>query len=148
LTSALTVLIDTDVFSALYVAPDNATKRGLPVSHWLEVLAGRHVVISFQTRAEVMSGLRASNWSGRRINQAQEKLDSVQTVNVDEQVIEAFATLTADCRGSGHGLHHKIHTADRWVAASAIAKGFPLLAGDVIYSNAPGLTLLKAEWPG
>lgn len=34
------------------------------------------------------------------------------------------------------------HAADRWVAASAMAKGATLLAGDGIYRGAPGLNLL------
>lgn len=136
------VLIDTDVFSALYVAPEQAEKRGLPVAEWRDLLAGKHVFISFQTRAEVLAGLRVSNWGERRLTAARMKLDTAHTVGVDEQVIDAFAGLTAECRRTGHGLHHKIHTGDRWVAATAMAKGLPLLAGDRIYRAAPGLTLL------
>jgi predicted nucleic acid-binding protein len=78
-------LVDTDVFSGLYVDPVRAERRGLPVD----------------------------------------------------------ATLTAACRRAGHALHDKVHTADRWVAAAAIAKRFPLLSGDAIYAAAPGLTLLR-----
>lgn len=139
------VLIDTDVFSALYIGPEVAVKRGLPVTAWRNLLAGKHVLISFQTRAEVMAGIRISNWSESRRNEAQAKLDTAHTVGVDEQVIEAFASLTAACRSSGHGLQDKIHASDRWIAAAAIAKNLPLLAGDRIYEGVPGLTLLVAE---
>jgi predicted nucleic acid-binding protein len=145
LADANIALIDTDVFSALYIGPANAAKRGLPVAEWSEILAGKRVFVSFQTRAEVMAGLRASHWGTRRLDEAQAKLDSAHTVGVDEQVIDAFATLTAECRSAGHGLHDKIHTGDRWVAAAAIAKGLPLLAGDRIYRGAPGLMLLASK---
>jgi predicted nucleic acid-binding protein len=141
-TSTEIVLVDTDVFSALYIGPESAARRGLPVARWRKALAGRRVVISFQTRAEIMVGLKVSNWGGLRITQARARLDAAPVVGVDEQVIEAFAALTADCRRQGHGLQAKVHAADRWVAASAISKALPLLAGDGIYHDAPGLTLL------
>lgn len=137
-------LIDTDVFSAVYISPDLARKRGnIPVDEWIEKLRGMRVLISFQTRAEVMAGFRASNWGERRLAEAQAKLDSAQTIGVDEQVIDAYARLSAACKAAGHPLQQKVHCGDRWVAAAAIAKGLPLLAGDLIYDGAPGLALLR-----
>lgn len=70
-------------------------------------------------------------------------LDQTPTIRSDNQVVDAHADLTSACRRLGHALHAKHHTADRWVAASAIAKGAALLAGDGIYQNAPGLDLLS-----
>ncbi len=61
----------------------------------------------------------------------------------DDEVIEAYAELTAVCRQTGHALQHKINTGDRWVASCAIAKDLPLLAGDAIYLNAPNLSLFR-----
>lgn len=139
------VLIDTDVFSALYTSPDRAASRGLPVHAWRAALSGKRVVISFQTRAEVLAGFRAVGWGERRIGEAQSKLDSAPTVGVDERVIQAFAALTAGCRLAGHPLHQKIHTGDRWVAASAIAHDLPLLSGDHIYVGVPLLALAEAN---
>jgi predicted nucleic acid-binding protein len=69
-------------------------------------------------------------------------LDRTPTIRADNDVIDAHATLYAECRRTGHALYDKRHTGDRWVAACAIGKGVPLLAGDGIYRNAPGLTLL------
>jgi predicted nucleic acid-binding protein len=60
-------------------------------------------------------------------------------------VIDAFATLTAGCRGNGHALAQKVHTGDRWVAASATAHGLPLLSGDRIYRGVPGLALVEID---
>lgn len=44
-------LVDTDVFSALYVDPERSARRGMPVETWRSALTGIRVVISFQTRA-------------------------------------------------------------------------------------------------
>jgi hypothetical protein len=43
---------------------------------------------------------------------------------------------------NGHGLGGKDHEAGRWVAASAIWLGIPLVAHDAIFANVDGLTLL------
>jgi predicted nucleic acid-binding protein len=136
------VVLDTDVYSALYTDPQRAERRGLPVSRWLEALAGDRVLISFQTRAEVVAGLRAGNWGDSRRQTALAKLDAVPTIPADREVIESYAELTSLCLRAGHALHAKTHTADRWVAACAVAKGLPLLSGDGIYQGAPSLSLL------
>ena len=139
------VVLDTDVYSALYTDPERAERRGLPVSTWLEVLAGERVLISFQTRAEVLAGLRAGNWGDGRRQTALAKLDAVPTIPADREVIDSYAELTSSCRRAGHALHEKIHTGDRWVAACAVAKRLPLLSGDGIYRGAPGLSLLMED---
>jgi predicted nucleic acid-binding protein len=136
------VVVDTDVYSALYTDPERAARRGLPVTIWQDALAGARVLISFQTRAEVLAGLRAGNWGETRRQIAMAKLDAVPTIPADREVIDSYAELTSLCRRAGHALHDKIHTADRWVAACAVAKGLPLLTGDGIYQDAPGLSLL------
>ena len=136
------VVIDTDVYSALYADPGRAARRGLPVTSWQEALAGLRVLISFQTRAEVLAGLRAGNWGVGRQHTAVAKLDTAPTIPADHEVLDSYAELTSQCRRAGHALHDKVHTADRWVAASAIAKGLPLLSGDRVYRGAPGLSLL------
>jgi predicted nucleic acid-binding protein len=135
-------LVDTDVFGAVFVDPDGAIRRGLPVDSWRAQLGGIRVLISFQTRAEVLAGLRASNWGEQRRALAIALVDSTPTVPADAAVIESYIALLVDCRRAGHALHAKIHNADRWVAASALAKGLPLKSGDGIYRGAPGLRLL------
>ena len=139
---AQNVVIDTDVYSALYTDPERAARRGLPVTTWQDALAGSRVLISFQTRAEVLAGLRAGNWGDTRRQTALAKLDAVPTIPADRDVIDSYAELTSLCLRAGIALHDKVHTADRWVAACAVAKGLPLLSGDGIYRGAPGLSLL------
>jgi len=62
---------------------------------------------------------------------------------MDADVIDAYATLTAQCRSRGQALHKKEHTSDRWIAACAVAKGLELIAGDGIYADAPGVVELR-----
>ena len=75
--------MDTDIFSALYIDPDRAAKRGLPIDAWRAQLTGARVLISFQTRAEVIAGTQIGNWGERRVSSARDRLDSVPTVPAD-----------------------------------------------------------------
>lgn len=129
-------VVDSDVFSLLYVIPSGADPR---VQGWREFLADRRVVIAFQTRAEVLSGARNAGLGPQRMTQVINVLDRTPTIHSDDDVVDAYAALTADCRKAGHALHDKVHTGDRWVAACAIAKQLELLAGDQIYRGAPNL---------
>lgn len=135
-------LVDTDVYSALFVSASGARKRGLQVDGWRSSLAGHRIVISFQTRAEILVGARLAGWGERRVAALLEELNSTPTIGLDEIVLESYVSLTAACRASGHALHAKHHTGDRWIASCAIAKSVPLLSGDGIYQGAPGLALL------
>ena len=136
------VLLDTDVFSALFGMPrEKALQRGFPVDRWSDELQGTRVMVSFQTHAEVLAGALYGQWSDRRIGEMRARLDATPTIEEDREVVEAFAQLTAACKRSGLALHAKVHTGDRWVAACAIAKGVPLLSHDGIYAGAPGLRL-------
>lgn len=139
MTALTAALLDTDVFSALFVRT-----RGEPVeaADWRSRLTGRQVVISFQTRAELLYGAKNKDWGQARRAQLEQILDRTVTIQPDLDVIDAFASLRDECRRAGHALHDRPHTADRWIAACAIAKDLPLLAADQIYRNAPGLQLL------
>ncbi|MBY4227041.1 PIN domain-containing protein [Rhodococcus fascians] len=138
-----TVLIDTDVFSILLIDPTRAANRGLPVDKLRARLAGLQIVIAFQTRAEVLAGALSANWGERKIAGVEAKLDSAPTVSIDREVVNAYAALTAECKRTGHALHARVHTGDRWIAACAISKGAPLLSLDGIYSGAPNLSVLS-----
>ena len=46
------------------------------------------------------------------------------------------------CVKRGHGLGQKDHEADRWVAATAMWLGAPVVAHDAIFANVEGLNLL------
>jgi predicted nucleic acid-binding protein len=106
------------------------------------LLTGRTIVISEQTRAEVIGGLLDAGIGDARSQAAIGQLDRTATVPVDDALADTCARLYADCKRIGHALHAKDHTGDRWVAATAIHLDVPLLAVDGIYRNVPGLRLL------
>lgn len=132
-------VLDTDVFSHLYVLRSSTDQR---VPGWRELLTGRRVLVGFQTRSELLGGALANGWGERRLNELREILDKTPTIRADNEVVEAHARLFAECRRTGHALNAKEHTGDRWIAACAIAKKVDLLAGDGIYVGAPGVALL------
>lgn len=69
-------------------------------------------------------------------------LEQTPTIRADDEVIEAYADLSAACQAAGHPLQDKPHTGDRWIAACAIAKRFALLSGDGIFADVPNLPLV------
>lgn len=140
MTAADAVLVDTDVYSRVYIRRRRADSVG---GHLWDRLAGMRILISFQTRAEVLTGALQDGWGERRMVELRQRLEQTPTVGIDEAVIEAYATLTAACRTSGHALHQKVHAVDRWIAACAIAKRLPMLSGDAIFAGAPSLRLLS-----
>ena len=112
---------------------------------WREGLIGRRVVIATQTLAEVRVGLRSGGLGSARSDAIAAALAATPVVPVTPDVVESFVTLSVEAKAAGHAIAAKIHTADRWVAATAIAIGAPLLSGDRVYRNAPRLRLLEVE---
>lgn len=135
-------VVDTDAFSLLFVRRGSNDPR---TAVWRDLLAGRQVLISFQTRSEALAGAMADGWGELRLAELRAILDRTATIGVDDEVIDAHAALFAECRRVGHALHGERHTGDRWVAACAIAKEVDLLSGDGIYRDAPGLRLLNGD---
>jgi predicted nucleic acid-binding protein len=44
----------------------------------------------------------------------------------------------------GHALSQREHDADRWIAATAIRLGIPLVSNDGVFAHAPGLVVETA----
>lgn len=132
------VVLDTGVWSHLWTikTPDDR------VGYWRQMLTGRTLVIASQTRAELLSGFYYGRWGHDRMTQVMARLNATPTVPVDEDVIQAYARLFADCKAAGHGLHQPNHSADRWIAATAITIGGELLSTDGIFGGVPGLALI------
>lgn len=139
---ARAVVLDTDVYSRLYVR--KRPVKDLTAAGLADRLLGTRVVIAFQTRAEALSGALQGSWGDRRIASLRAQLDATATIGVDDEVIDAFARLTAECRGQGHALHDRTHTGDRWIAACAVSKNVPLLSFDRIFRGVPRLELFDA----
>jgi predicted nucleic acid-binding protein len=132
-------LLDTDVWSHLYGL---GHRRHPDIARWRELLAGRTVLVAVQTRAEVLMGLLRLGEARR--GPILHELNNTPTVPVNEDVIQRYAQLTADARERGDALWHKIHTGDRWIAATALVVDAPLLTGDGIFRSDPDLVLLDS----
>lgn len=133
------VVLDTDVWSHLFL---EHPRRHEHDAEWRRLLVGRTLCIAVQTRAELLAWPEISGWGEQRRALLTSQLDATPTLPVDEAVIRQFAHLTADARRRGDALADKIHTADRWIAATTLAHTAGLLAMDRIYSRTPGLDLL------
>ena len=68
-------------------------------------------------------------------------IERVEVVHSGPELVAVYAQLRADCVAAGHALGQKEHTADRWIAATAIRLGVPLVSNDGVFRGAPGLQL-------
>ncbi len=129
------VVVDTDVFSARLVPNSLLAQRYEPV------LAGRAEFLSFQTLAEVRYGAQLRNWGAARLRRMEVAVSKIDVVHSGEDLIREYANLRVACERIGHALHQREHDADRWIAATAIRLGIPLVSNDGVFKDTPGL-----EW--
>lgn len=72
------------------------------------------------------------------------RIDEAETVHSGPQLVLIYAQLRVECEHVGHGLHQREHDADRWIAATAMGLGIPLVSNDGIFKDTPGLVLQTA----
>lgn len=128
------VVMDTDVASWLL--------DPRPSPHAEEarrVIGDRSRVVSFVTVTELRYGALRANWGELRRRQLERSLADLDVIQTSEVLIDGCASLRAGLSRAGHALSQKIHEADRWVAATALALGLELVAGDGIFDNVAGL---------
>jgi predicted nucleic acid-binding protein len=133
------IVIDTDVFSADLVPGSRLTEFYAPI------ITGRPALISFQTAAELHYGALRRNWGPARMLKLQAKVQQVQVVHSGPELILVCARLRATCEAAGHALAQRPHNADRWIAATAIRLGVPLVSNDHIFRDIPGLELESTD---
>jgi hypothetical protein len=73
------------------------------------------------------------------------KIQLAEIVHTGPELIHVYAQLRADCEARGHALAQRAHTADRWIAATAIRLGVPLVSND--HSFATYRTSLSSHSP-
>ena len=106
-------------------------------------LKGRTLFLSFQTVTELRYGALRARWGELRLRRLERLLTSqTHPVETDPEMAAAAAKLRVQCEEIGHGLAGKEHEGDRWVAATAIRLGLPLVAHDGIFFDVPGLQLI------
>lgn len=129
------VVVDTDVYSAELVPGSLLADRYAPL------LVGRWVYISFQTATELRFGAQLRGWGSARMQRLETRIAAAETVYPGPDLVELCARLRVDLHRAGHPLAQKVHDADRWVAATALRLGLPLVTNDGIYEGVPGLAL-------
>lgn len=132
------VVIDTDVASWLL------DPRPSPHAEETRRLIGdRSRVVSFVTVTELRYGALRAGWGDFRRRQLERSLADLEVIQTSEILIDRCAALRAEQSRAGHALAQKIHEADRWVAATAVALDLELVAGDGIFENVAGLEIRR-----
>ena len=131
------VVVDTGVFGARLMPHGQLLASGYDT-----LVESRPVIISFITVAELRFGALRAGWGSSRRQRLETHLRSAQVAWPDQGLVDAYAQLRAWCSLRGHGLGHKEHEADRWIAATAIYLGVPLIAHDAIFAKVEDLDLL------
>ena len=130
-------VIDTTVFGSA-LTPTTAALAAA----YDRLIAGCVPFISFVTVAELRFGAHHAGWGSARLQKLEARLATAETVWLGPSLVESCVKLRHDCAAIGHGLSHKDHEADRWIAATALWLRVPLVAHDTIFTDIPGLNLI------
>ncbi|HEX9547107.1 MAG TPA: PIN domain-containing protein [Acidimicrobiales bacterium] len=134
------VVVDTMVISWLFADQPHPL-----AARYRELIAGRPVLLAFQTVMELRYGARRAGWGDLRRRRLERDIAQVAVVQADDELATVCADLRHRCQQIGHALADKIHDGDRWVAAAAIRLGIPLVSHDGVFDRTPGLELLTAR---
>jgi predicted nucleic acid-binding protein len=124
-----------DVFSAELVPGSRLAER------YALIITGRKAFISFRTAGEVLYGALRRVWGTARMLKLDTKMQQAEVVHTGPELVLVCAQLRADCEAAGHALAQREHNADRWIAATALRLGIPLVSNDGIFRGVPGLAL-------
>lgn len=133
------VVVDTDVYSARLIPNSALALRYEPL------LLGRSEFVSFQTVAELRYGALLRGWGNTRLRRMEAEIARTEIVHSGIDLIRVYAELRVACQRIGHALSQREHDADRWIAATALRLGVPLVSNDRIFKDTPGL-ILEAVW--
>lgn len=132
------IVIDTDVFSA------DLSDTAL-IEVYEPIIVGRAAFLSFQTVAELRFGALRRGWGAVRMRKLDAKIATAEIVHSGDELVATYAQLRSDCVRLGHALGQRQHDADRWIAATALRLGVPLVSNDRIFNDAPGIRLVSAH---
>lgn len=76
-----------------------------------------------------------------RLRSLDAQISQSVTVHSGPELVEAYSQIRATCVRAGHALGQGAHDADRWIAATALRLGVPLVSSDGIFAGVPGLRL-------
>ena len=124
------VVVDTMIASAWL-----GVRRSQRQIRWAPVLEAAIWVLPFVVVAEMRFGAEVAGWGARRRGVLDRLVARAGVVPPLDEVTDAYVDLRAWCVRTGHGLGAKDHEADRWVAAVAVAGGYPLATEDAIFDD-------------
>ena len=109
------------------------------------LIAGRPIIVSFATVTELRFGAIKARWGDLRLRALDRDLSGLIVAQPDDELMRRCAELRLACERRGHPLAQKIHDADRWIAATAVAGGLDLVSDDKVFVDTPGLSPLATH---
>lgn len=127
------LVVDTNIVSYIY--------RNDPIAApYLNEMAGRRAVISFQTYEELLYGALSSNWGERRVGELLAYVaTNYEMIGYDLELVRTCARLRAAFRSRGR----ELKPADAWIAATAVLLKCPLLSHDRDFGNPTELRVIR-----
>lgn len=104
-------------------------------------MAGHQVFLAAITVSELRYGALVAGWGETRRRQLDDLIQMTTVVPVSDGLLTTLADVRFRCRRAGHPLNDRAHANDLWIAASAIHIDAPLLTGDGVFVDTPGLSL-------
>lgn len=125
-------VVDTDVISYLFRGDSRAEL-------FRDSLEGEPLAVCFMTVAELDRWALQRNWGTPRLERMAAFLERFAIVLPDRTLCRTWAMVADGARRKGR----TIHTADAWIAATAIALGVPLVTNNrADFAGVDGLTIL------
>src|SRR4051794_40072976 len=119
------VVVDTMVISWLF------DHRANPLAdRYRQQIGSQPALLAFQTVMELRFGALRAGWGELRRRRLEQRIAHIVVVQPDDETITLCAELRIRCQQTGHALGSKLHDGDRWIAATAIRLGLPLVSHD------------------
>lgn len=101
----------------------------------------QRITVSVITIAELRLGVLAAADSATRARRLETltRADALEPIPIDRSVATAWATLRIALRDAGRSMPLN----DSWIAATAIARGIPVVTQDADYDGIPGLGTIR-----
>ena len=100
----------------------------------LDVLALR-VVDTHGARDIGLGTNHLGDWCAARRTRLAAVIGTAEISWPDPETAQCFAMLQAACWRDGHPLAQAAHTADAWIAATAIRRNMPLVSHDAVFQR-------------
>lgn len=114
------VVVDTDVFIWL-------TRGKQQAARYAPLIAGKRMVLSFATVAELWRGAYAQGYNEASQRKLEADMGLAVIVQPTSELTHEWARLTNAARTEGHALGQKAQAHDAWVGATALHFRVPLL---------------------